>query len=299
MMSHVSAGMPHVEGVEHGNVMANDVRLHVARAGSGDPVLLVHGWPQHWWTWRRVIPELAGEFAVVAPDLRGFGWSDTPGHGYEPDTFVADLVALLDALEIERASVIGHDWGGYTSLLLAAKHPERVASVIAINTPHLWPRVDARAAAGVWRAWYALVMASVGPEILVRPSPRLARGVRRDLVHPEALTEADVEVYLSRLRERPRARASQLLYRFYVAGLTRPWAREHARLRLEVPGLILFGTQDRAVPASLLRGHERHADDLTIEFVEDSGHFLPEERPDIVARRARERFARPEVVSSG
>lgn len=237
MMSHVGVQPPHVEGVEHEHVRANGVRLHVARAGSGDPVLLVHGWPQHWFAWRHVIGELAGDFALIAPDLRGLGWSDAPGRGYEPDTFVADLVALLDALGIERASVIGHDWGGYTSLVLAAKHPDRVSSVIAINTPHLWPPVDARTAAGMWRAWYAFAMAGAGRRILTRHSAAVARAIRRDLVHPEAITEDDAEVYVSTLREPDRARASQLLYRFYVAGLTKPWAREHARLRLEVPGL--------------------------------------------------------------
>ena len=75
-------------------------------------MLLLHGWPQHAWCWRHVIPLLADDHRLIAPDLRGFGWSDCPAGGYDPATFAADAVALLDALGVERAHVIGHDWGG-------------------------------------------------------------------------------------------------------------------------------------------------------------------------------------------
>lgn len=88
--------------------------MHVALAGpdDGPPLLLVHGWPQHWWEWRHVIPALAERFRVIAPDLRGFGWSEVPAGGYEKEQLASDMLALLDTLGIERVSWIGHDWGG-------------------------------------------------------------------------------------------------------------------------------------------------------------------------------------------
>ena len=84
--------------------------MHVAEAGEGDPVLLLHGFPQHWWAWRGVIPRLAENHRVIVPDLRGAGWTDVPRTGYDRDQLVADVVALLDALEVDRVHVVAHDW---------------------------------------------------------------------------------------------------------------------------------------------------------------------------------------------
>jgi pimeloyl-ACP methyl ester carboxylesterase len=112
--------MPQAEGVEHRFVNANGIQVHVADAGPPDApaVLLLHGWPQHWYMWRRVMAGLRDEFRLLAPDLRGFGWTEAPGRGYDAETFAQDQVALLDALELDRAHVVGHDWGGWTAMLL-------------------------------------------------------------------------------------------------------------------------------------------------------------------------------------
>jgi pimeloyl-ACP methyl ester carboxylesterase len=95
--------MPTVEGVSHRWVEARGLRFHVAEAGSGkDPVLLLHGWPQHWYEWRNLMPALA-------MDLRGFGWSDAPRDGYEKENLAADVLAVLDELGLERVKLVGHD----------------------------------------------------------------------------------------------------------------------------------------------------------------------------------------------
>src|SRR5215213_8511844 len=109
------ADPPPMKGATHNYADANGVRIHYAEAGDGPPLLLLHGWPQHHYMWRRVIEELRSNFRVIAPDLRGFGWSEAPGEGYDGDTFARDQIALLDALGIEKASFIGHDWGGWTT----------------------------------------------------------------------------------------------------------------------------------------------------------------------------------------
>jgi len=125
--------MPALAGVEHRFVDVGGVRLHVATAGTGPPLVLLHGWPQHWWCWRHVIGELARHHRVLAPDLRGFGWSDAPAGDYAKSTFAADIVALLDREGIDRAAIIGHDWGGYTAFLLALEFPERVERVLGLD----------------------------------------------------------------------------------------------------------------------------------------------------------------------
>jgi len=135
--------MPHVDGVSHRDVVANGVRLHVAEAGSSDadPILMLHGWPQHWWVWRALIPPLAERHRVICPDLRGFGWSEAPRGRYEPEIFASDAIALLDALEIDRVRLAGHDWGGLAGYLLALRHPERVQRYLALNIVHPWLRI--------------------------------------------------------------------------------------------------------------------------------------------------------------
>jgi len=90
--------VPPVAGVTHRYVNAGGVTLHVAEAGEGPPLLLLHGWPQHWWCWRHLIPRLAPQYRILAPDLRGWGFSDAPPGDYAKATLAADIVALLDAM---------------------------------------------------------------------------------------------------------------------------------------------------------------------------------------------------------
>jgi len=155
---------PHVEGVEHRHVDAGGLRVHLAEGGEPEapPVLLLHGWPQHWYMWRKVIEGLRGEYRLLAPDLRGFGWTEAPGHGYDCETFAIDQVALLDALGIERVHVIGHDWGGWTAFLLAILHADRVERMVVLNDPHPWPPVGPRLYPQIRRSWYAWVLATPG-----------------------------------------------------------------------------------------------------------------------------------------
>ena len=94
--------LPQLDGVTHRTVPARGLRFHVAEAGAGDPIVLVHGWPQHWWMWRHVVPLLAPHARLVMIDLRGFGWSDAPPGAYDKQTLADDLLAVLDALGLER-----------------------------------------------------------------------------------------------------------------------------------------------------------------------------------------------------
>jgi pimeloyl-ACP methyl ester carboxylesterase len=278
--------LPEIEGVEHRFINANGIDIHVAEAGDGPPVLLLHGWPQHWYMWRGVIERLASQFRLIAPDLRGFGWTEAPGEGYDADTFAVDQVALLDALEIESASVIGHDWGGWTAFLLGLDHPDRIERMLVCNAPHPWPRIEPSLLLEAWRSWYAIACAS----------PLLGKRLAQSTRIPEfILSHGNVgdpfpdglEIYLGQFRDPARAEAAVKLYRYYlrifVAGLRGGAYRAE---RLGVPTLLLFGAADRWVSTRLLPGYENHADDMRVELIPDSGHFLVDEKPDLVARRA-------------
>src|SRR5271166_5009370 len=112
--------------MEHLTVQANGTHLHVATAGQGMPLLLLHGWPEYWLTWEPVMERLSSEFRLIAPDLRGFGDSGKPAGPFGPDDHAADMVAVLDALGVERAGVAGHDVGGAVMQPLARRAPDRL-----------------------------------------------------------------------------------------------------------------------------------------------------------------------------
>jgi pimeloyl-ACP methyl ester carboxylesterase len=265
--------------------------VHLYEAGAGPPVLLLHGWPQDASNWRYVIERLADRYRLIAPDLRGFGQSGAPGSGYDGMTFGADAAALLDALEIEQAHMIGHDWGGFAAFAAALAAPQRFASMVVLNTVPPWVQPSPRTALELWRTWYVFLFAAFG-ERIVRDRPgMIAKLLRADRVH-DGISRADAEGYAARLRRPDSARATQLLYRSYLRSFKAVLVeRRFEQLRLAVPTRFLFGTHDRAISQRMLNGLESHADDLTIELVPDSGHFIAEEKPDLVAERAAELFA--------
>lgn len=288
----MAAAFPRVDGVEHRFVDLPGLRMHVAEAGRGEPLLLLHGWPQHWYCWRDVVPELAGQFRLVMPDLRGFGWTEAPGQGYDAPTFATDIVALLDALGLERVKLIGHDWGGWTAFMLGLAYPERLERIVVCNSPHPWAPLSVGTVRGLWRTWYVMLNATpaLGPYVVSRRRYVpwfLGIGSSRNLWSPEA-----TETYVERLTDPARTHATAGLYRYYLRVAAQILiARRYERERLTVPTRLLFGTGDIYVPAAHLADGERHGDDFKIEFVPGCGHYMPEERPDLIADRAREFFS--------
>lgn len=271
-------------------VDAGGLRVNLAEAGEGDPVLLLHGWPQTHRLWSPVIERLAPHYRLLAPDLRGFGATDAPGSGYDGETFARDQIALLDALEIERIRVIGHDWGGWTAMLLGLLHPERIERIIVVNAPHPWPRFRLSLLSELWRAWYAaaLAMPVLGPWLLRRTD--FAKGILRRASPPGTFTAADLNAYADSFREPARAEAMSALYRYYQAAFLDILRGGWRHRRLTVPTLLLFGTRDLYVTPKLLEGYEPYTDQMRVEIVEGAGHFLVDERPDLVSDRAREFF---------
>ncbi len=282
---------PPIEGAEHRHVVAGELRVHFAEAGEGSPVLLLHGWPQNHWMWHALIGRLRGDrYRLIAPDLRGFGWTGAPGQGYDPLTFASDQIALLDALGIERADVIGHDWGGFTALLLGIAHPGRIGAVLACSTPHPWPPLGPEGIDQLWRSWYAYLNASpLGPALMRRgfARGRLLHGNVGDPFDAE-----EIETYAAPLAAPSRVHVTQALYRSYVSSFMNTFRGTFDDLRLDVPSRLLMGQRDAMISHRLVTsGYEAHAARLEVELVPDAGHFLVNEKPDLVAERARALFA--------
>lgn len=283
---------PQVEGVSHRWVRARGLDFHIAEAGTGeDVVLCLHGWPQHWYEWRNLMPALADRHRVLALDLRGFGWSEAPRDGYEKENMAEDVLAVLDELGIERVKLVGHDWGGWIGFLLALRAPQRIDRFLALNIVPPW--VNTRAVAGhLWRFWYQQVVLA---PILGYRLHRGGRFIRRVLVGGSTVkdvwSEEDLAAFADNLAEPARARAGVQMYRVFNLRETWPIVRgRYADARLTVPTLMLFGEDDFVLRPSMLAGYERHADDMRVELVPGCGHFIVEERSDLVIDRARTFF---------
>ena len=284
---------PHVDGVSHRWVRARGVEFHVAEAGTGDDVVLcLHGWPQHWFEWRHLMPALADRHRVLALDLRGFGWSEAPRDGYEKENMATDVLAVLDALGLERVKLVGHDWGAWLGFLLCLRAPQRFQRYLALNI--LPPWVSARAMAPhLWRFWYQWMILTPGVGYRLHRSGKF---VPKVLVGASTVREPwdqrTLASFADNLAEPARARAAVRMYRVFNLREAMPIVRgRYAHQTLTVPTHLLFGTDDAALRPEILAGYQRHAEDMQLELVPKCGHFIADERPELVAERAREFFA--------
>jgi pimeloyl-ACP methyl ester carboxylesterase len=275
---------PSLPGVEHRFVQAGGIRMHVAEAGAGDPVLLLHGWPQHWYCWRHVIPRLSDEHRLLCADLRGFGWSDAPRSSYAKQELAGDVIALLDALELDRVRLVGHDWGAFVAFLVALRAPERVSELLALSIIHPWARSVPKPTRLPLLLYQPLVGAPyLGP--LAQRAPGFFDALFAVSGGARLWSAEDRAIYTHVLREPARAEATSRVYRTFLTRELPAIARGiYVSERLTVPTRLVVGRADPVITAVSLDGFQAHADDMTTEII-DGGHFLPEEQPDAVAER--------------
>lgn len=273
--------------------LSTGITLSVATGPrNGEPILFLHGFPESHRTWRRVLPELAADHFVVAPDQRGFAGSDRPGsvHAYRAECAVEDLLALADALAIGRFTLVGHDWGGAVAWLAALRHPDRVARLVIVNAPHplifqksLIEDPAQRAASQYMRAFRSPAMergiAAMGLNAFFEKS----FGAHVDLARIPAGEKAN---YLDQWRQEGALTAMLAWYR--ASTIEVPAIGEAASLpawteapfpAVTVPTFVVWGMKDRALLPVQLEGLDALVPDLRILRVEDAGHFLPWERP--------------------
>jgi pimeloyl-ACP methyl ester carboxylesterase len=280
--------LPALPGVEHEfHDLPTGVRVHVALAGppGAPPVLALHGWPQHWWCWRRVIEALDGQVRIACADLRGFGWSSQPADGdYTKPRLVDDALATLDALGWDRALLAGHDWGGLAGYLTAVRAPERLSGLLVLGAAHPW-QPPPRMLAHLWRFAYQLPLAAPFVGSALMREGHLPEAMLRHGAHG-ALTDADIELYLSVLREPGPAGATEGYYRSFILRDAPALGRLVGGRRLQVPTRLLYGRED-PLGTALTEGLERHGDDVRVELLDGVGHWVPEERPALVAEHIR------------
>jgi pimeloyl-ACP methyl ester carboxylesterase len=282
--------MPHLDGVEHRFADAGGLRTHYVEAGdpAADTVLLVHGWPECWWAWRHLIGPLSERFHVIAPDLRGLGWTAAPSGGYEKWNLARDVVALMDELGIERARWVGHDWGGFAGWHAMTEHGERFERFMPVSIPHPWLPDGPPEPARLARAWYQAVLAApvLGP-LAIGPIG-FPRQVLLKSRKAGSWSDHELDLYEELLRRPGYKGASVQYYRTFLLRELVPLARGQFKdRRLTVRTRLVAGRAD-----ALLRGmgdeYEEHADDMEIAYVDGAAHWLPEEAPGAVLDHALE-----------
>lgn len=277
--------LPELPGVRHERIDAGGLRTHVALAGPEDapPLLLVHGWPQHWWAWRFVIAELAASHRIIAPDLRGHGWTDAPRDGYDKEQLASDLLALLDAMGIDRVTWVGHDWGAYSGYLAAYRAPERFERLVALSVPPPFSRERSPAALALVLGYQGPISTPLLGSFIVRHGfagriLRIARA-RGDWTPEELRTYDDV------FRANPHVTVG--LYRTFLTRELLPLARgRYLPKPYTVPTAIVVGDRD-AITRSVKPGAYPDHPTVTVERIAGVGHFLPEEDPDAVVAAIR------------
>ncbi|MCK6503855.1 alpha/beta fold hydrolase [Myxococcota bacterium] len=275
-----------VPGVDHRTVeVGPGLHLHVAEAGpeDGPLALLLHGFPDFWYSWRRIIPALvAAGHRVVAPDLRGYGASSRPAPtlAYRMDRHLDDLQALLRALGRPRAHLVGHDWGGAIAWVLASEQPALVDQLVVLNAPHPGAFLQELANPDQLRkSWYMLAFqVPMLPERLLSAPGALERWLDGWCLRPETLEDQDRRAYRAAF---PDAESLRGPVHYYRAMLRYDlWTAARRARPCPVPTTVIWGEQDAALGTGLLRHLDRWAPNHTLHRLPDAGHFVHFDQPE-------------------
>ena len=278
----------------HTSSIGNLPAQHWVEAGSGEAVVLLHGFPQHAWMWRRIVPSLARRWRVIAPDQRGMGGTSITAAGYDKATLARDLHGLLQHLGLERVHLVGYDLGGGTAYAFASQFPEMTQSLVEIEyappgfgyEQGLQPQLD-------WQSWQLAFFTQ--PDVAVQ----FIAGRERELLswyfwhwshNPDAIDQHDFEVYVRQLQKPGALRAgfSHFAAVFEDAEAVRAWSRTP----LTMPVLALGG--ERGAGTYMLPAWKALAKQVEGGTMSRAGHWVADEQPEALAARLEDFFTRVE-----
>lgn len=279
--------------IRHDYAQIGDVRLHYAECGSNDRglVILLHGFPEFWYSWRHQLPVLGKQYHVVAPDMRGYNLSDKPTRveDYRIEFLVGDVLGLIKHFGKSQAAIVAHDWGAGVAWAVAQRHPEAVSKLAALQVPLPAAWRANMTFAQLRRSWYMFFFQLPRvPERWARANDfaRMDEMYRQTAVRAGAFSDQDIEAYKGAMRQ-PRALTSAINY--YRANVFRSLLRggtetpKHGDGRIRVPTLFIYGEQDMAVIPTTVRGLGRFIDAPYRELrIPDSGHWVQNEAVDEV-----------------
>ncbi|MFX0185109.1 MAG: alpha/beta fold hydrolase [Candidatus Hodarchaeota archaeon] len=294
----LNGGIKITEHWNHDYMTINNVKIHYVVKGSGDPLLLLHGFPDFWYSWKYQIPAFSDYFQVFAPDLRGYNKSDKPKgvNNYSTTLLVQDIKDFINAIGEQKAIIIGHDWGGAVAWNLAMMAPECVSKLIILNCPHPIPLLEA-----FWsmkfqqlqKSWYVFFfqIPDVPEVILSRNNCEfLVRMLKGSIINKQALNSEDLQRYIEAWSQPGALTASINYYRanWNPAQLMTMTEEQQNNLirrfpKVKCPTLVLWGEKDVALDKLLTQGMQKYFDgSFKITYLPDFGHWVHIEAPDLV-----------------
>jgi epoxide hydrolase 4 len=281
----------------------NRIRLHYVTQGEGELVILLHGFPEFWYSWRYQIPALSRYFKVVVPDLRGYNDSDKPASGYDLDTLSSDIRGLIENLGYARAHIVGHDWGGVIAWHVAQKFPQLLDRLAILNAPHpqrffqeIVTNLDQ-----LRRSWYVLAFqVPYLPEWLIQQNLRefVKTVFQGQAIRKAAFSLSETEAYRAAL-EKPGALAAALNY---YRNLLSPqyWLRHWNKSPdpVTAPTLVLWGEDDAFLSHKMTEGLDQLVQaPFQLKLISHCGHWVQQEAPHTVNRELLSFLRQPQLVA--
>ncbi len=269
----------------HHTAAVNGIQMHYVIGGHGDPVVLLHGWPQTWYEWRHVMPALARNYTVIAPDLRGLGESSKPITGYDGKTTAEDIHQLVTKLGFNDIFLVGHDFGVQVAYSYAAAHPNETKRLVILDVPvaGIGPGGNIT---GLWWAQFHNVHDI--PEMLVTGHEReYLTWFYRYSCNPAAITEEDIDEYVSHYSSPGGMRAGFEYYRALSEDIKQN--KEYSMVKLPMPVLVLGG--ECSFGDAALDSMRLLATDVRGSVIPNTGHWIPEEQPKFLADQLFKFFA--------
>ncbi len=274
----------------HDTIHTNDIKLHYVTQGEGSLMLMLHGFPEFWYSWRHQIPEFARDHKVVALDLRGYNDSDKPEaqSAYVMAEFIKDVKGVVEGLGYDRCILVGHDWGGAIAWSFAYAYPALVDRLIVLNLPH-----PAKFAEGLRTpqqllrsAYIFFFQLPVLPELLIQLNDfqALEAAFKGMAVDQTTFSDDDLEAYKNAFAKRDTLTSALNYYRnLFAQGLTTTdWGI------LTVPTLLIWGEADAALGKELTYGTEKYVQDFRIRYIPHCSHWVQQEQPQLVNQFMRE-----------
>jgi pimeloyl-ACP methyl ester carboxylesterase len=276
----------------HEFITTNGIRLHYVTQGEGSLMLMLHGFPEFWYSWRHQIPEFAKDHQVVALDLRGYNDSDKPQaqSAYVMAEFVQDVKGVIQGLGYDRAILVGHDWGGAIAWNFAYAYPDLVEKLIILNLPHPAKFAEGlRTPQQLLRSWYmGLFQIPLLPEFLIQLDDfRLLELILKGMaINKNIFTDADIAAYKNAFAKAGSLTAALNYYR----NLLQQAILETSWTVLNVPTLMIWAEQDIALGKELTYGTEQYVRDFRIHYIPNCSHWVQQEQPQLVNQYMREFF---------
>mgnify|MGYP002837125169 CR=1 FL=1 len=273
--------------VVHSYADLGEVRLHYVEAGDGPLVILLHGFPEFWYSWHHQIPALvAAGYRVVAPDMRGYNLSSKPKgvKAYRLENLATDVAQLIDHCGEERAVVVGHDWGGAVAWMFAMMFPEKLDRLAILNMPHLHRfLMGLKTFRQLRKSWYiGFFQIPILAESAFRSRnfASIRKTFRTDPVRPGAFSEDDIQRYIDALRRQGALKATINYYR--AAARRNPKELVSKMSPIDQPVLVIWGEKDRYLGLELAEPDSRWVRDLTMTIIPDASHWVQVDQPQLV-----------------